>query len=70
MQSDFAKEPLIVPLAESLAFSQNKPYAPDYEKFRTGYFIPAIQSLLKGDITPEEASKQLVDAFNKIHGAQ
>jgi len=69
VNSDFAKEPLIVPLAESLAFSRNKPYAPDYEKFRMGYFIPAIQSLLKGDLTPEAASKQLVEAFNKIHGA-
>jgi ABC-type glycerol-3-phosphate transport system substrate-binding protein len=68
--SDFTKDPLMAPLAESLAISRNKPYAPDYEKFRMGYFVPAIQSLLKGDITPEQASKQLVEAFNKIHGSQ
>ncbi|MCL4561986.1 MAG: sugar ABC transporter substrate-binding protein [Chloroflexi bacterium] len=70
VESDFAKDPLIVPLAQSLAISKNKPYAPDYEKFRMGYFVPAIQSLLKGELTPEQASTQLTEAFNKIHGAQ
>ena len=70
VETDFAKDPLIAPLSESLSFSNHKPYAPDYEKFRTGYFIPGIQALLKGEITPEEAVQSWNEAFNKIHGSQ
>lgn len=70
VQSDFAKDPLIAPLAEAMNISQNRPFAPDYEKFRMGYFDPGLQSLVKGDITPEQAAKMFDEAFNKIHGTQ
>lgn len=70
VETDFAKDPKIAPLAEALSFSHHKPYAPDYEKFRQGYFIPGLQSLLKGELTPEQAAQQFDEAFNKLHGAQ
>jgi multiple sugar transport system substrate-binding protein len=69
-ESEFAKLPLIAPLAEAMKYSFNRPFAPDYEKFRGGYFNPGLQALLKGEITPEEAAKMFDEAFNKIHGTQ
>lgn len=70
LEYDFAKDPLIAPLAQAMSISHNRPLAPDYEKFRQGYFNPGLQALLKGEITPEEAAKMFDEAFNKIHGTQ
>jgi multiple sugar transport system substrate-binding protein len=67
-ESEFAKQPLIAPLAEAMKYSFNRPFAPDYEKFRIGFFNPGLQSLLKGEITPEEAARMFDEAFNRIHG--
>jgi ABC-type glycerol-3-phosphate transport system substrate-binding protein len=69
-ESDFANQPLIAPLAQMMNVSQNRPFAPDYEKFRNGYFNPGLQALIKGDITPEQAAASFDEAFNKIHGTQ
>ena len=40
---DFAKDPLIAPLVEAMNYSQNRPFAPQYEQFRQGYFCPGLQ---------------------------
>jgi ABC-type glycerol-3-phosphate transport system substrate-binding protein len=69
-ESDFANETLIAPLAQLMNVSKNRPFAPDYEKFRNGYFNPGLQALIKGDITPEQAAQTFDEAFNKIHGTQ
>jgi ABC-type glycerol-3-phosphate transport system substrate-binding protein len=67
-ESEFAQQDLIAPLAEAMEISYNRPFATDYETFRTGYFNPGLQSLLRGDMTPEEAAVMFDEAFNRIHG--
>lgn len=65
---DFAKDPLIAPLVEAMNYSQNRPFAPQYEQFRQGYFCPGLQALVLGETTPEAAAAEFVEAFNKLHG--
>ena len=69
-ESEFAQDPLIAPFVEAMNYGHYRPFAQDYEKFRIGYFNPGLQSLIRGDLTPEEAAKQFSEAFNKIHGTE
>ncbi len=65
---DYAKDPLIAPFVEAMNYGNYRPFAPKYEEFRNGYFNPGLQSLLRGEMTPEEAAEEFDAAFNKIHG--
>lgn len=69
-ESDYAQDPLINPFVEAMNYGNYRPFAPDYEKFRVGYFNPGLQALIRGDLTPEEAAEQFCQAFNKIHGTE
>lgn len=67
-ESEFAQDPMVKPFVEAMDYGNYRPFAPDYEKFRNGYFNPGLQALIRGDLTPEEAAQEFSKAFNKIHG--
>ena len=65
---EFAQDPLVAPFVEAMNYGYNRPFAPQYEQFRGGYFNPGLQALILGSTTPEAAAEEFVEAFNKLHG--
>ena len=65
--SDYAKDPYLAPFVQAAKFGINRPVAPKYEEFRQLYFCPGIQSLISGDLTPEQFVQQMDAMFNKLN---
>lgn len=52
---EYAQDPLRIPFIESVAFGYPHPLAPGYATFREAVLNPTIQSVVRGEMTPEEA---------------
>lgn len=65
--SEYAQDPMLAPFIQDSAVGRNRPATSKYEEFRQLYFCPGVQSMVAGDITPEEFCAQMVEAFNELH---
>lgn len=64
----YVRDPMIQPFAQAAPEARGRPVIDWYEEFRQRTFGPSIQSLVLGDLTPEQFVEQVaagVDAVNK-----
>lgn len=62
-KSDYAQDELLAPFIADAEYGRNRPAYSKYEEFRTMYFNPGVQSMVAGDITPEQFCKQMAEDF-------
>lgn len=65
-ESEFAKNPVFAPFVDQVPYSRNRPIVPKYEEFRQLHFNPGIQSLILGDLTPEQFVKTMDEKLNEL----
>jgi ABC-type glycerol-3-phosphate transport system substrate-binding protein len=65
----FVKDPLIVPLIESVPFARSRPLAPWYEELRQRHLNPNLQEMVRGSITPEEMIQRVTEGADQLAAA-
>lgn len=70
VDSDYAQDPMLKPFIADAQNGRNRPATAKYEEFRQLYLCPGVQSMVAGEITPEEFCAQMEEAFNKLHEAK
>jgi ABC-type glycerol-3-phosphate transport system substrate-binding protein len=62
----FVKDPLILPLIESVPFARSRPLAPWYEELRQRHLNPNLQEMVRGTITPDEMVKRVTAGAEQL----
>ena len=63
-----AADPIMKPFVDQVPQSRGRPLAPGYEQFRLLYFNPGIQSLITGDMQPDEFVNAMHARLNQLIG--
>ncbi len=66
-ESEYAQDPMLKPFIEDAQYGLNRPATSKYEEFRQLYLCPGVQSMVAGEITPEEFCAQMEQNFNDLH---
>ena len=66
VNTEYAKDEMLAPFIADAEHGRNRPAYSKYEEFRTMYFNPGVQSMVSGDLTPEDFCKQMVEQFNTL----
>ncbi|MEA5014334.1 MAG: extracellular solute-binding protein [Candidatus Limiplasma sp.] len=66
-QSEYAQDELLKPFIEDSAYGRNRPATSKYEEFRQLHLCPGVQSMVSGELTPEQFCQQMEEAFNALH---
>lgn len=64
--SEYAQDEMLKPFITDAEYGRNRPAYSRYEEFRTMCFNPGVQSMVAGEIKPEEFTKQMVEDFGKL----
>ena len=63
---EWARDPKIRPLLEQAEWGRNRPAWARYEQFRRMYYVPGLQALLLGQITPQQFADNMDAAVERI----
>lgn len=65
--SEYAQDPMLKPFIADAQNGHNRPATSKYEEFRQLYLCPGVQSMVSGEITPEDFCAQMEQSFNELH---
>ena len=65
---EFAQDPIMKPFVEQVPDSKSRPLVSGYEQFRMLYFNPGIQSMITGDVQPDEFTSTMHERLNQLIG--
>ncbi len=63
---EWAKDPLNKPFVDQAEWGHNRPLFAKYEQFRKMFYVPAIQSMVSGDLKPQQFVEQMDEAIEKL----
>lgn len=66
-ESEYAQDPMLKPFIEDAQFGRNRPATSKYEEFRQLHLGPGVQSMVAGEITPQEFCELMDQHFNELH---